>query len=116
MYGQSKEIQNSKELLAADKVRALHEATEIHRRVMEGEDFEELARQYSDLPTAADGRRAWPTLPYPYMAGLYERSSYGVESWGSYISYLKTPIGFQFFKLVSIQEEVIQLTWYRFLK
>ncbi len=102
VYGKSKDLQDSPALLEADKVRALHKANEVHRKVMEGGDFTALARENSDLPSAEDGGNLG-FLSLEDMAD-YMKDPIMRLSVGEVTPVIETPIGYQFFKLLSTQE------------
>ncbi len=102
VYGQSKDLQNNPDLLEADKARALHQAEEVHRKVMEGGDFAALARENSNFPTAEDGGRLG-LLSLADMAD-YMKDPIMKLSDGQVTPVIDTPIGYQFFKLISTQE------------
>ncbi len=103
VYGQSENMQNSPDLLEADKARALLKANEVHRKVMEGEDFAVLAREYSDLPSAEDGGHLG-FLSLEDMAD-YMKEPILMLTTGELTPVIETPIGYQFFKLLATQEE-----------
>ena len=84
------------------KAKALQKAYAVHKRADDDEDFSELARQYSDLPTAADGGRLG-LLQLDDMAEYMRNAVMKLEV-GEITPVIETPIGFQFFKLLSIQE------------
>jgi peptidyl-prolyl cis-trans isomerase SurA len=54
-WGDAAEIKQSPGLLMADKARARQQAIQVRKQLLDGADFASLARQKSELPSAADG-------------------------------------------------------------
>jgi len=83
-----------------EEARALIE--ELRRRAVSGEDFKELARNHSDLPSAEDGGDIG-VFTKEEMAGPMRQAVVGLEP-GGITPVLETPVGFQILKLLSSQE------------
>jgi peptidyl-prolyl cis-trans isomerase SurA len=84
---------------AAARRQARQRAEQAHALAMGGEDFRELARQYSDLPSAEDGGDIGVFQKdelAPFMLQAIEPLRPGEVS-----AIIETPVGFQFFKLLS---------------
>ncbi|MDA8164444.1 MAG: peptidylprolyl isomerase [Desulfobacteraceae bacterium] len=77
-------------------------AEKIRSQAAAGGDFQELAKAYSDLPSAADGGDIGvfgKEEMAPYMREVVEKMKPGEVS-----PVVETPAGFQFFKLLSIKQ------------
>jgi peptidyl-prolyl cis-trans isomerase SurA len=84
---------------AAARRQARQRAEQAHALALSGEDFQELARQYSDLPSAEDGGDIGVFQKEdlaPFMLQAIEPLRPGEVS-----AIIETPVGFQFFKLLS---------------
>ena len=84
---------------AATKQEARLKAEQMRAMVMDGEEFEKIARRYSDLPSAKDGgdigvlaEDELSTSMHQCLAGLRP---------GQISRVMETPSGFQFFKVLS---------------
>ncbi|MDJ0623647.1 MAG: peptidylprolyl isomerase [Desulfocapsaceae bacterium] len=102
-WGESEQVQQSEDLLAADKARARQRAERIRQEVLDGEDFSKLARQESDLPSAEDGGDLGifqENELAPYMRDAIVNLDVGEIS-----PVIETPNSFQFFKLLSRQDD-----------
>ena len=88
--------------LEAAKENARKRAEEIHKLAVDGGDFGELARKHSELPTAADGGDLG-IFDEDDMAD-YMRDVVLPLKAGDISSVVETPIGYQFFKILSRQE------------
>jgi len=89
-------------LAEADKVRARKKAENIRRRLLEGADFQTMARQESDLPSAADGGDLG-IFQKDELADYMRVAVLELEP-GEITPVLETPGAFQIFKLVSRQK------------
>ena len=87
---------------AATKVEARNKAERVHRLVESGQDFSTLAKQFSELPSAADGGNIG-TFRKEELAE-YMRSVVTSLVPGQVSQIVETPDGYQFFKLLSSQE------------
>ncbi|MFN2353128.1 MAG: peptidylprolyl isomerase [Desulfopila sp.] len=99
----SEEVHNSPELLEADKARARQRAEKARQRIVDGADFGTIARQSSDLPSAADGGDIG-VFEKDDMAS-YMREAIVELDVGEISPVLETPIGYQFFKLLSRKQD-----------
>jgi peptidyl-prolyl cis-trans isomerase SurA len=87
---------------ASTKEEARKTAEEIRARVMAGESFSELAKTYSNLPSAADGG-AIGLLKKDEMAA-YMRETVLAMKPGEISPIVDTGNAFQFFKLLSVRD------------
>ncbi|RZW20584.1 MAG: hypothetical protein EX260_06565 [Desulfobulbaceae bacterium] len=84
------------------KLSALQRAERVHKLAQSGSDFKELARKFSDLPSAAEGGDI----------GVFEEDEMASYMRGAVISLnpgqisaiIETPVGYQFFKLLSSKQ------------
>lgn len=87
---------------ATDKEDALRKAEQLRGMIMAGEQFDAIAREYSDLPSAQDGGDigifAEDELSDTMRQGLADLKP------GEMSMVLETPAGFQFFKLLSAKK------------
>ena len=74
----------------------------VHRLAVSGNDFKELARKFSDLPSASEGGDIG-VFDEDEMAS-YMRSAVTSLKPGEVSRIIETPVGFQFFKLLSSKE------------
>jgi peptidyl-prolyl cis-trans isomerase SurA len=102
-WGDSEEVQNSPELLEADKARARQRAEKARQRILDGADFGTIARQFSNLPSADDGGDIG-VFQKDEMAA-YMRDAIVELDVGEISPILETPIGYQFFKLLSRKKD-----------
>lgn len=86
----------------ATKLEARNKAERVHGLVESGQDFASLAKQFSELPSAADGGNIG-TFRKEEMAE-YMRSVVTSLVPGQVSEIVETPDGYQFFKLLSSQE------------
>jgi peptidyl-prolyl cis-trans isomerase SurA len=84
------------------KADAKKKAEEIRARVMDGENFKELAKSFSSLPSAKDGGDIG-TLKKEEMAP-YMRDTILAMKPGEISPIVETKSGYQFFKLISSRE------------
>lgn len=86
--------------------KALKNAEQKGERILSlaksGQDFKELARQYSDLPSAADGGDIG-VFQASEMASYMRDAVTGLAP-GEISDIIKTPVGLQIYKLLSSQE------------
>ncbi len=107
-WGDSPELEKSAELAKADKAQAYKRAEEARKEVIDGADFRTVAKEKSELSSAADGGdlgifQADEMVQYMRKAVLPLKA-------GEISPILETPIGYQFFKLLSSQEgEIVHL-------
>ncbi|MBT8345052.1 MAG: SurA N-terminal domain-containing protein [Desulfofustis sp.] len=89
-------------VLEERKLSALQRAERVHKLAQSGSDFKELARKFSDLPSAAEGGDI----------GVFEEDEMASYMRGAVISLnpgqvsalIETPVGYQFFKLLSSKQ------------
>lgn len=92
----------SDESPAVQKEEALEKAERIRSLALAGEDFRDLARQYSDLPSSVDGGDI----------GVFKKDDMSAEMLkaitttkaGGITDIIETSAGYQFFKILSSQE------------
>lgn len=80
-----------------DKEQAHNQAEAIRKMVLEGGDFMELAKKYSDLPSSADGGNLG--ICKKDELATYMRASCLILKPGDVSPVIETPAGYQFFKL-----------------
>lgn len=85
--------------ITEDKDAAWAKAKKVHARAVAGGDFRSLAKEFSELPSAADGGDIG-IFSLDEMA-VFMRDAVADLSPGSISSIVETPAGFQFFKLLS---------------
>lgn len=85
-----------------DQAAAKKQAEKVHELAEEGQDFRELAKKYSDLPSAADGGDIG-ILQKDDMAADMQDAIIHLKP-GGISKIIKTPSGFQFFKLLASKE------------
>ncbi|MBT8353224.1 MAG: SurA N-terminal domain-containing protein, partial [Desulfofustis sp.] len=84
------------------KLSALQRAERVHKLAQSGSDFKELARKFSDLPSAAEGGDIG-VFEEEEMAS-YMREAVISLSPGQVSAIIETPVGYQFFKLLSSKQ------------
>ena len=84
------------------KKSARQRAERVHKLALSGNDFKELARKFSDLPSAAEGGDIG-VFDEDEMAS-YMRTAVTSLNPGEVSAVIETPVGFQFFKLLSSKE------------
>lgn len=89
-------------ILAERKLSALERAERVHKLAVSGSDFRELARKFSDLPSAAEGGDIG-VFEEDEMASYMKQAVTGLTP-GQVSDIIETPVGFQFFKLLSSKE------------
>ncbi len=85
-----------------NKQEALQRAERVHKLALSGNDFKELARKFSDLPSAADGGDIG-VFDEDDMASYMQEAVLTLEP-GAVSPIIESPVGFQFFKLLSNRE------------
>jgi peptidyl-prolyl cis-trans isomerase SurA len=95
-----------KETAAADNTARKQEARkkieDIRGLALAGQDFKTLARQYSDLPSAADGGEIGVLRKDEMPAAMF--ASIAKAEPGQLTEIIETAAGYQFFKVLSSQE------------
>ncbi len=84
------------------KLSALQRAERVHKLAQSGSDFKELARKFSDLPSASEGGDIG-VFEESEMAS-YMRGAVTSLDPGQVSAIIETPVGYQFFKLLSSKE------------
>jgi peptidyl-prolyl cis-trans isomerase SurA len=103
-WGQGPESKKSAPNMYADKVDAKKRAVQVHKFAQEGQDFRELAKKYSNLPSAADGGDIGIFKEEDMAADM--RDAVVHLKPGEISTIIETPAGFQFFKLIANKEGV----------
>ena len=93
-----------KEDTPAAKADALRRAEEARKQVLAGQDFGTVARQSSDLPSGKDGGDIG-VFQKSEMADYMKTSILGLKA-GQISTIQETPVGYQFFKLLSDEGDV----------
>ncbi len=96
------------EKLAGKKEATRKRAERVHNLALNGQDFKMLAKKFSDLPSATDGGDIG-TFTLDEMASSM-RSAVGSLSPGGISEIIETNAGYQFFKLLSGDENAIVIT------
>ena len=91
----------------ANREEARKRAERVHKLAVSGQDFKELARKFSDLPSASDGGDIG-VFQEEDMASYMKEAVLNLEP-GGVSAIIESPIGFQFFKLLSSREGGIVL-------
>ena len=86
----------------ADKAEARKRAERIHKLAVGGQDFSSLAMKYSDLPSGAEGGDIG-VFTEDEMAS-YMRDAVLTLQTGDISPIVESPVGYQFFKLLSSRE------------
>ena len=89
-------------VLEERKLSALQRAERVHKLAQSGNDFKELARKFSDLPSASEGGDIG-VFEESEMAS-YMRGAVTSLDPGQISAIIETPVGYQFFKLLSSKE------------
>lgn len=77
-------------------------AERVHKLARSGQDFRELARKFSDLPSASEGGDIG-VFEEDELARYMKEAITGLKP-GEVSAVVETPVGFQFFKLLSSNE------------
>ena len=101
-WGETEGIELDPGDLEERKLAARERAERVHRLAVNGNDFKELARKFSDLPSAAEGGDIG-VFDENEMAS-YMRAAVTSLKPGEVSRIIETPVGFQFFKLLSSKE------------
>lgn len=99
IWGKDPKTRESTPALYLDKKEARERAERVHALAKQGQDFRELAKKFSELPSAEDGGDIGAFKKNDmadYMKGAVLSLSQGEVS-----DIIETPAGFQFFKLLS---------------
>ncbi len=97
-----KDPKNLESLDPASKLEAKKKAERIHALAESGQDFSQLAKKFSELPSAADGGNIG-TFQKEEMADYMKTALLSIKP-GQITQIVETPDGYQFFKLLSSQE------------
>ena len=89
-------------VLEERKLSARQRAERVQKLAQSGSDFKELARKFSDLPSAAEGGDIG-VFEESEMAS-YMRGAVTSLNPGQVSAIIETPVGYQFFKLLSSKE------------
>lgn len=81
---------------------ALKKIEKVRMLAVNGDNFKELAKKHSDLPSASDGGDLG-VFQENEMAGYMKKAVTGLKP-GDISTITETPVGYQFFKLLSSQE------------
>ena len=103
-WGQIPESQKSAPNLYADKADAKKRAEQAHKLAQEGQDFRELAKKYSNMPSAADGGDIGVFKEDDMAADM--RAAVVHLKPGEISTIIETQAGYQFFKLTANNEGV----------
>jgi peptidyl-prolyl cis-trans isomerase SurA len=101
-WGETEGIDLDPAELEQRKQAARQRADRVHKLAVSGNDFRELARKFSDLPSAAEGGDIG-VFEEDEMAS-YMRDAVTSLKPGDVSRIIETPVGFQFFKLLSSKE------------
>lgn len=91
------------EKLSADKQKTRARTEKVYQLAKSGEDFKSLAEKFSDLPSASDGGDIG-VFTLDEMAP-FMRDAVAELHPGQLSQIVETPAGFQFFKLLTMQDE-----------
>jgi len=94
---------DDQENLSEDKQKTRARAEEVYQMARNGEDFKSLAEKFSDLPSASDGGDIG-VFTLDEMAP-FMRDAVAELHAGELSQIVETPTGFQFFKLLTMQDE-----------
>lgn len=100
--GWDNEENNDSSDIEKNRAAALQTAERVHKLAKTGKDFKELARKFSDLPSAADGGDIG-VFDEEDMASYMKKAVLSLEP-GSVSPIIESPVGYQFFKLLSNRE------------
>jgi peptidyl-prolyl cis-trans isomerase SurA len=98
----------SQAALYANKSDAQKRAERVHSLATSGQDFGTLARKFSDLPSKEDGGDIG-SFELDDMAEYMQQAVKGLQP-GDISAVIETPIGFQFFKLLSAGDDSVVKT------
>ena len=103
-WGKSQDSRKSAPNLFADREEARKQAEKIHKLAEDGNDFSELAKKYSTLPSAVDGGDIG-VLQADDMAADMRDAIVGLKP-GQISALIESSSGYQFFKLVANKDGV----------
>ncbi len=83
-----------------DSARAKEKIQEIYARLLKGEKFEELAKQYSEDKSSARSGGVLPLFGTGKMVMDFENQSFALKSVGDYSKPFTTPYGWHIVKLI----------------
>lgn len=86
--------------LAVDSLKAKEKAQEIYSRLLKGEKFEELAKQYSEDKSSARAGGVLPMFGTGKMVMDFEAQSFALKNPGDYSKPFTTPYGWHIVKLI----------------
>lgn len=98
-WGEKGAEQRSTAVLDEDKLAARKRAERVHNLARSGEDFRELARRFSDLPSADEGGDIG-VFAEDEMANHMKQAVAQLQP-GEISEIVETPFGYQFFQLLS---------------
>lgn len=101
-WGETEGLEQDQTVIAEQKQAAAQKAERVHKLARSGQDFRELARKFSDLPSAPEGGDIG-VFEEEEMAS-YMRNAVTSLNPGEVSPIVETPVGFQFFKLLSSKE------------
>ncbi len=101
-WGETESEDQDPAVVEERKQSARQRAERVHKLALSGSDFKELARKFSDLPSAAEGGDIG-VFEEEEMAS-YMRNAVTSLAPGEVSSIVETPVGYQFFKLLSSKE------------
>jgi len=101
-WGETQVSQSSAGAIAEEKINARKQAERVQKLARSGQDFRELARKFSDLPSAADGGDIG-VFQEDDMASYMKNAVLSLKP-GEISPIIETPVGYQFFKLLSTRE------------
>ena len=102
------EKESDSEKLAKNKEKTRNRAERVHNLALSGQDFKMLAKKFSNLPSAADGGDIGTFTLDEMASGM--RSAVGALAPGGISEIIETNAGYQFFKLLSGDENKIIVT------
>ena len=101
-WGETEGLEQDPSASDEQKQAAFQKAERVHKLARSGQDFGELARKFSDLPSASEGGDIG-VFEEEEMAS-YMRNAVTSLNPGEVSPIIETPVGYQFFKLLSSKE------------
>ncbi|MBT8333217.1 MAG: peptidylprolyl isomerase, partial [Deltaproteobacteria bacterium] len=101
-WGETQAAESSTSAIEEKKSNARKQVESVHKLARSGQDFSELARKFSDLPSAADGGDIG-VFQEDDMASYMKNAVISLKP-GEISPIIETPVGYQFFKLLSTRE------------
>jgi peptidyl-prolyl cis-trans isomerase SurA len=101
-WGETQATESSTTAIEEKKSNARKQVESVHKLARSGQDFRELARKFSDLPSAADGGDIG-VFQEDDMASYMKNAVISLRP-GEISPIIETPVGYQFFKLLSTRE------------